>query len=107
MGAIFRLPSVEHVPLLDALARLRAAGVACVAAHPSAGGTALPDVDLRRDVCVVLGSEGHGISPAVLAACDTTARIPMALDVDSLNVASAAAAFFYEAFRQRRGGGVR
>jgi TrmH family RNA methyltransferase len=49
----------------------------------------------------VLGSEAHGISPDVLAACDEAVAIPMANEVDSLNVANAAAVFLFEARRQR------
>ena len=101
MGAVFSLPVVERVPLLDALVTLRAAGVRCVAAHPSAMARPLPDADLRGDCCIVLGSEGDGISPQVLAACDEAVAVPMPEHVDSLNVGSAAAAFFYEAWRQR------
>ncbi len=102
MGAVFRLPVVEGLGLPDALRRLKSAGVRSIAAHPSASGRTLAEVDLEGDVCVVFGSEGDGISSPVLAACDEAAKIPMALGVDSLNVASAAAAFFYEASRQRR-----
>jgi tRNA G18 (ribose-2'-O)-methylase SpoU len=105
MGAVFRLPIVEGLPLPATLARLRAAGVRCVAAHPGAADSTLAGSALGGDVCVVLGSEGEGISPAVLAACDERVSIPMTTGVDSLNVASAAAAFFYEASRQRRGDG--
>jgi tRNA G18 (ribose-2'-O)-methylase SpoU len=100
MGAVFRVPVVEREPLVASLARLRAAGVRCVAAHP-AGATPLPRVDLARDVCLVLGSEGDGVSRAVLAACDESASIPMSAGVDSLNVASASAVVLYEALRQR------
>lgn len=102
MGTIFRLDAVEGLALPAALARLRAAGVRSIAAHPAAATRPLPDVDLRGDVCVVLGSEGTGISPDVLRACDEAVAVPMASGVDSLNVASAAAAFLYEAWRQRR-----
>lgn len=102
MGAIFRLPAVEGLALPAALSRLRAAGVRCVAAHPAATTRPLPGVDLSGDVCVVLGSEGTGISEAVLETCDEAVAVPMASGVDSLNVGSAAAAFFYEAWRQRR-----
>jgi tRNA G18 (ribose-2'-O)-methylase SpoU len=100
MGAIFRLPVIEHVPLLSALHQLRHAGVRCIAAHPAAAGRTLLDLDLCGDACLVLGSEGYGISRVVLAACDDAAAIPMALGVDSLNVSSAAAVFFYEAWRR-------
>lgn len=107
MGTVFRLPVVEPVRLVDALAALRAAGVTCVAAHPAATARAVPDVDLRGDVCVVFGAEGAGVSPAVLAACDVAAAVPMAEAVDSLNVGSASAAMLYEVWRQRRPGASR
>jgi tRNA G18 (ribose-2'-O)-methylase SpoU len=62
----------------------------------------LPQADLRGDCCLVFGSEGNGISPGVLAACDEAVAVPMANGVDSLNVAAAAAVFLYEAARQRQ-----
>jgi tRNA G18 (ribose-2'-O)-methylase SpoU len=49
----------------------------------------------------VLGSEAHGLSTAVLEACDESISIPMANGVDSLNVGNAGAVFLYEANRQR------
>lgn len=101
MGTVFELPIVEVADLTDALVALRAAGVQCVAAHPHAEGARLWDVDLREDTCLIFGSEGHGISPRVLRVCDRMAAIPMHCGVDSLNVASAAAAFLAETQRQR------
>ena len=50
---------------------------------------------------MVFGSEGYGISDAVLAECDEGFAIPMAAGVDSLNVGGAVAVFLYEANRQR------
>ena len=102
MCTVFRTPVVEPVDLVAALGRLRAAGVACVAAHPAPTARPVETVDLRGDVCVVFGAEGDGISAAVLAACDVAAALPMAGDVDSLNVGSASAAMLYEVGRQRR-----
>lgn len=101
MGAVFQLPVVESQDLVSDLRVLKAAGVFCLAAHPHAQQRELPKVDLGRDVCIVLGSEGNGISPAVLQECDEATGIPMAHQVDSLNVSCAGAAFFYEAARQR------
>ena len=101
MGAIFQLPVVEIASLTQALRDLRARGVRCVAAHPHADGRTLSQACFADDCCIVFGSEGHGISPAVLAACDEAAAIPMPESVDSLNVGSAAAVFLYEANRQR------
>jgi tRNA G18 (ribose-2'-O)-methylase SpoU len=101
MGAIFQLPVVETPSLTQALCDLRQRGIRCVAAHPHVNGQTLSRANLAGDCCLVFGSEGHGLSPAVLAACDEAAAIPMPPTVNSLNVGSAAAIFLYEANRQR------
>jgi tRNA G18 (ribose-2'-O)-methylase SpoU len=87
--------------LADTLRDLRVRGVRCIAAHPRPDGKTLAKTDLTGDVCIVLGSEGHGLSPSVLEACDEAVAIPMANGVDSLNVGAAAAVFLFEAARQR------
>ncbi|MFM2295076.1 MAG: hypothetical protein RLZZ350_1489 [Verrucomicrobiota bacterium] len=113
MGAVFKMPVVELgrkqerrdakvITLVETLGALRAAGVRCVAAHPSPEGKTLWQADFTGDVCVVLGSEGDGLSPEVLAACDEAVSIPMANAIDSLNVGNAAAVFLAEVVRQRQ-----
>ena len=121
MGTIFHLPVFEvnqqrgkladpalprrrdeaGLTLVQTLRDLRANGVRCIAAHPHTDKNFLGHVDFSSDCCLVFGSEGHGISKPVLAACDEAVAIPMANGVDSLNVGAAAAAFFYEVQRQR------
>jgi tRNA G18 (ribose-2'-O)-methylase SpoU len=55
--------------------------------------------DLAADpperLALVLGTEGDGLKPRTLAAADVVAKIPMAGDVDSLNVAAASAVAFW------------
>ena len=46
-------------------------------------------------VALVLGSEGHGISPRWQHASDRRAIIPMSAGIDSLNVAAATAVACY------------
>jgi len=101
MGTIFQLPVAAVQHLAQSLRELRRLGVHCVAAHPPADPLTLARADFRRDCCLVFGSEGAGIRPEVLDACDVAVAIPMAQSVDSLNVGSAAAVFLYEANRQR------
>lgn len=112
MGAIFQLPALEigkgvSAPgdaaktLAQTLRALRERGVRCIAAHPRAK-KRLQDADFRKDCCIVFGSEGEGISPAVLESCDEAVAIPMPEKIDSLNVGAAAAVFLYEASRQRQ-----
>lgn len=102
MGAIFQLPTIECTHLVRCLEELRRCGVRCVAAHPHTDQRTLAQADLTGHCCLVFGGEGRGLAPAVLQACDEAVAIPMHREVDSLNVAAAAAVFLYEADRQRR-----
>lgn len=50
----------------------------------------------EEKLAIVLGTEGDGLSPATIADCDYTVRIPMSHGVDSLNVAAASAVAFWQ-----------
>ncbi|MDA7618559.1 RNA methyltransferase [Verrucomicrobia bacterium] len=101
MGTVFNLPMHYSKDLAATLRFLRTSGIRIVAAHPQMDERPLHRANFQQDLCLVLGSEGDGLSKSVLAECDDHLLIPMAHGTDSLNVASAAAVFFYEVFRQR------
>ncbi len=50
----------------------------------------------EKQLAIVLGTEGDGLSPQTIAQCTYTVRIPMLHGVDSLNVAAAGAVAFWE-----------
>lgn len=52
-------------------------------------------------VCVVMGAEDTGLRPITQAQCDQTIYIPMAGNLQSLNVSVATGMALYEACRQR------
>ena len=56
------------------------------------------DADLRR-AAVVIGSEGRGVSDAVLERCEMTLKIPMRERCESLNAAMAAGIVLWESWR--------
>ncbi len=58
------------------------------------------DVDLRSPTLLLLGNEGAGLSAELTALADLQVKIPMAANVESLNVATAAALILYEVRRQ-------
>jgi len=100
MGAIFRLRLLEVSEVTLLAESLRRREVQLLGTALSAGARHT-DVDLTRPAAIVLGGEGGGLTEAQLAACDCTVRIPLRPQVESLNVASAAAVLLYEAARQR------
>ena len=59
------------------------------------------DADLAGGIALVFGAEGKGLRPLVRRTCDDAVAIPLAGQVESLNVSVAAALLLYEARRQR------
>jgi 23S rRNA (guanosine2251-2'-O)-methyltransferase len=66
-----------------------------------AGGTPMGEADLAGGLALVFGAEGKGLRPLVRRTCDGVVSIPLAGQVESLNVSVAAAVLLYEARRQR------
>ena len=64
-------------------------------------GSNLYSTDFDGPVCLVVGSEGFGISKLVLSKCDFLVNIPMCGQINSLNASVAAAVITYEIVRQR------
>jgi tRNA G18 (ribose-2'-O)-methylase SpoU len=85
----------------ETVAGIRATGLTLVALTPSPEAVPLDEVSWPARAAIALGAEGPGLSDATLAAADLRVRIPTRADVDSLNVATAAAIAFY-ASRLRR-----
>jgi 23S rRNA (guanosine2251-2'-O)-methyltransferase len=99
--------AVEHLPVavVPNLARWlnEVKGPALWAYAAAAdGGQGLWEAELDGGVALVFGAEGKGVRPLVRRACDGTISIPLAGQVESLNVSVAAALLLYEAARQRR-----
>jgi len=99
-GAVSRVPIARAADLPALAARLKAAGVALVAASEMADAP-INAHDFRGPTAIVIGSESHGIRPALLKCCNALVWIPQHGRIGSLNAAAAAAVVFYEARRQR------
>ena len=57
----------------------------------------ISDPCLRQEdkLVIIMGNEGYGLKQEIIDKCDYTVKIPMAMGVDSLNVAAASAVAFY------------
>lgn len=82
-----------------ATAEARTAGFTVVAVELARGAVPLADFSYGPATCLVIGNEGHGLSPAELAECDAAVYVPQVGKVASLNVATAAAIAVYEVRR--------
>jgi tRNA G18 (ribose-2'-O)-methylase SpoU len=93
MGTVFQVPWTRIAPWPESLSLLTDAGftVAALALREDAVGLDELARDLPDLLALLLGTEGHGLSGPSVAAAEVVVRIPMAGDVDSLNVAAATA----------------
>ena len=91
--------TIAKVPnIASAIEQLKSAGVWVYAADMQ--GQNYYDTDFGGACAIVMGSEGEGISRLVLEKCDFKVTIPMYGNVNSFNVATAAAVLLAEASRQ-------
>lgn len=103
MGTVFQVPWTRIGREIGdwphpGLEQLQALGFQTAAMALRDDSLSIRDPQLREaeKLAVVLGTEGDGLAPATIAACDYTVRIPMSHGVDSLNVAAASAVAFFQ-----------
>ncbi|MDQ2872440.1 MAG: 23S rRNA (guanosine(2251)-2'-O)-methyltransferase RlmB [Candidatus Eremiobacteraeota bacterium] len=101
-GAAAHIPIARVANIADAVRKLKKAGVWVAGADIGEGSVALSDADLARDVAIVIGAEGAGLSHLLKRECDYLVTIPMFGKIKSLNASVAAGVLLYEAIRQRR-----
>ena len=100
MGTIFRIPIQFYASSDQLIDELRREDCQLVAADT--GGERLHfDVDYSGPTAIVIGNEGQGVAPELLAVADAKVRIPLAADVESLNAGVACGILLYEAVRFR------
>jgi tRNA G18 (ribose-2'-O)-methylase SpoU len=95
MGTAFQVPIVESRDLPGDLRQLIEAGFDLAATVLDPVAQHLSAASRGERLAILLGSEGHGLSPEIQARCSQRVTIPMQPGVDSLNVAVAAAVFLH------------
>ena len=97
MGAVFSVPYARMTDWREGLGELRSAGFRLLALTPAPDAVPIGDVPAQPGgrLALLLGTEGDGLSARWRDQADVPVRIPMRRDVDSLNVASAAAIACY------------
>ena len=100
-GAIEYVPCARVSNLAREVDNLKKEGFWIVGTSAEADKT-MYEIDLKGPLCIVIGSEGQGISSLLMKNCDFLVRIPTRGQVSSLNASVAAAVVLFEAFRQRQ-----
>ena len=96
MGSLFRIKVTVVKDFLSFLSAARAVGRHVYSAELSENARPLGFLSLDRESIVVIGNEGHGVSPEVSAACECGLYIPISEKTESLNASVAAAILMWE-----------
>lgn len=95
-GTAGRIPIARVTNVADLIYQLKERGY-WVAGAAADGETSVKEMDWDRPIVLVIGSEGTGIRPRVLASCDHRVSITMAGPAESLNASVAAGILLFAA----------
>lgn len=104
VGQWFRVPVTVSPDLQQVVCQCKVQGIQVVATVPSAS-LSYWDIDLRCPTLILLGNEAAGLRAELASLADQQVKIPLCREVESLNVAIAAALILYEVQRQRQNKG--
>jgi len=100
-GAAVRVPVVRATNLTNALKAMKDQGVYVIGLDGD-GDVELPGLELATEpLCIVVGSEGKGLSRLVGETCDQIVSIPIDSAMESLNASMAVGITLYEVSRRR------
>lgn len=103
-GAAVRVPVARAANLNRTLESFKKQGI-FVLGLDGDGDISLPDLTLATEpVCIVVGSEGKGLSRLVRENCDQIVSIPIDSAMESLNASMAVGISLYEVSRRRSSG---
>ena len=98
MGSVFLVPWTWTTDEIGFQQELRSLGFQTAAMALTDDSISIDDPVLMTipRLAIIMGTEGDGLPAATIASADHVVRIPMSHNVDSLNVAAAAAVAFWE-----------
>ena len=98
MGSLFRINISFCSDLVGFISRCRSFGRRVLSAELNPEALRLGKGVLNQHDLVVIGNEGHGVSPEVSRVCDGAVYIPITSNAESLNASVAAAILMWEQF---------
>jgi TrmH family RNA methyltransferase len=100
MGSVFRMPYYQTDELKESCKELKNVGIKIYGTHLDAK-CSIYEANLNKNVAIIVGNEGAGMSGELMNICDSLIKIKMLGRTESLNASVAAGIVVYESLRQR------
>lgn len=94
-GAVFAMPIATEISAETLAVYLKSNQVELIGADGD-GSVEIDSFEPKSKLCIALGAEAEGLSWEIQSICNPVVKIPIAREVESLNVASAAAILIYQ-----------
>lgn len=100
MGSIFRIPILSGYSIDEVISILKANNKNIISTDVKTDNNYY-EIDMKKDIALVIGNEGNGVSEEFLHNSKYVIKIPMYRGVESLNASIAASILIYEIVRQK------
>lgn len=100
MGAVFKIPVVQHVTQEELLQFCHDRGRLLLGTTPH-GTASYAELTYAQPCVLAFGNEGNGLSESFLNSCDGLLTIPMRRDTESLNLSMAVGVVLYKAWEMQ------
>lgn len=98
MGTMFGMKIIKTDNLCGCIKVLQSGGRRVFSATLDERAKKLGGFDVLPSDCILIGNEGHGLSSEIIRASDESVYIPMRMNVESMNAATAATVLLWEFF---------
>lgn len=99
-GTLTKIPICREIDLETTIDYLKLNGVTIIGSSLQSK-EPIQNINFRKPVALIMGSEGEGMSPVIGSKCDERFVVPMSGKIDSLNVSVSCGVMLYEIFNQR------
>ncbi|MBS4536276.1 23S rRNA (guanosine(2251)-2'-O)-methyltransferase RlmB [Clostridium sp. D2Q-14] len=101
MGSLFHIPIIQVNDSIETILKFKDEGVRILATTLEKARYCY-DIDLTKNILLIIGNEGNGIREKLLNISDENIVIPMEGDSESLNASIASSIIMYEVLRQKK-----
>ena len=100
-GGAELIPFIVVTNLVRTIKKIRSYGVKVLGASQD-GETNLTDIDMKGNICIVIGSEDKGLKKMTSKNCDSLLSIHMPGNIESLNASVSTGIILFEYIRQNK-----
>lgn len=99
-GALFSIPILTNCDLIEIFDNLKSLNFNIFCSHLNAQKDCY-NINFLSKTAIIIGNEANGVLDKYVSLCDDIIKIPMCMDIESINASIATSIILYEVLRQK------